>query len=129
MRERPNELLEQGRVTLGAWGSKAGFGNNGLFRVQHPESGKTVRMLASDGGGWEHVSVSIEGAKRCPSWEEMCWVKELFWGPEEWVVQFHPAAEEYVNCHPYTLHLWKPLGAGMATPPAEFVGPKKGRRH
>ena len=34
-------------------------------------------------GSWEHVSVSVPGKKFCPSWEEMCWVKDLFWGEEE----------------------------------------------
>jgi hypothetical protein len=130
MRNQPNEVLEHGRVADGPWGSTAALGNNGIFRVRHPQTGKRIRMLASNGGGWEHVSVSIEGASRCPSWEEMCWVKEQFWGPDEWVVQFHPSEAEYVNCHPFTLHLWKPLGLPLPIPPASFVGPKKTiRRH
>lgn len=57
-------------------------------------------------GDWEHVSVSCED--RCPTWEEMQRVKELFWRDDETVIQFHPPKSEYVNHHQYCLHLWKP---------------------
>ena len=45
-------------------------------------------VVWSFGGGWEHVSVSYR--KRCPTWEEMCRVKEMFFNPEEVAVQYHP---------------------------------------
>lgn len=77
-------------------------------------------VIASWGGGWEHVSVSL--ARRCPTWEEMCMVKDIFWGEEECVVQFHPPRSEYVNRHPYCLHLWKKIGEEYETPPKEYVG-------
>lgn len=54
---------------------------------------------------WEHVSVSR--INRTPTWNEMCRIKELFWDDDETVVQFHPKKSEYVNRHPYCLHLWK----------------------
>jgi hypothetical protein len=57
-------------------------------------------------GDWEHVSVSLQD--RCPTWDEMCKVKDLFWRPDETVLQFHPRESEYVNNHQYCLHLWKP---------------------
>jgi len=82
----------------------------------------TLRMISSAGEGWEHVSVSLE--YRCPTWEEMCFVKDLFWMPEEAVFQLHPPASEYVNHHPHCLHLWRPIDNDMPLPPAEFVGPK-----
>lgn len=129
MRNSLEKWIERSRVILGPWASAMGSGMNGMFRLEYPKTGRTIRALASDGGGWEHVSVSIEGAHRCPTWEEMCWVKSLFWGEEEWVIQFHPAESDYVNCHPYTLHLWKPLGVDFPTPPSIFVGPKKRKRH
>jgi hypothetical protein len=37
----------------------------------------------------------------------MCWMKDLFWDETDAVVQFHPAKEDYVNCHPHVLHLWR----------------------
>lgn len=64
----------------------------------------------------DHVSVTILNQERCPTWEEMCWAKRLFFHPNECVVQFHPSEEDYVNCHPYCLHLWKPQGRDILTP-------------
>jgi hypothetical protein len=54
----------------------------------------------------------------------MCHVKALFWDPEDWVVQYHPAESEYVNNHPHTLHLWRPTAATLPTPPSILVGVK-----
>src|ERR1035437_8764882 len=44
-------------------------GFNGMFRLF--VLGQNVRCLASDGGGWQHVSVSIEGRNKPPYWEVM----------------------------------------------------------
>lgn len=81
-----------------------------------------LTILFSNGGGWEHVSVSRKG--RCPAWEDMCWVKEKFWGPEVLVVQYHPRRDEYINCHPHCLHLWRSTDHWMPSPPSIFVGPR-----
>jgi hypothetical protein len=43
-------------------------------------------------------------------------------------VQFHPPKSEYVNHHPYTLHLWKPRYVKVVTPPWWLVGPKDEER-
>lgn len=69
---------------------------------------------------WEHVSVSIPD--RCPTWDEMCFVKDLFWDESETVIQFHPKRSEYVNKHEYCLHLWKPPGGDIQLPPSICVG-------
>lgn len=58
--------------------------------------------------GWEHVSVELF-ARRLPTWEEMCYVKSLFWDDEEEVVQIHPKESEYVDLTE-ALHLWRPVG-------------------
>lgn len=99
--------------------------------------GEVIRIVAHDGTrcegneedeilGWEHVSVSVLGlfGVRIPTWEEMCFVKELFWDGDECVVQFHPPKAEYVNFHPHTLHLWKYIHAEFPRPPSILVGPK-----
>jgi hypothetical protein len=65
-----------------------------------------LRVIFSDGIGWNHVSVSLP--TRCPSWEEMCYVKNVFFDPEETVMQLHPPESTYVNNHPFCLHLWQP---------------------
>jgi hypothetical protein len=106
------------------------YGFNGLFRL--PKDGEIVRCIASDGTDcederfkWQHVSVSVEMDKRPPRWGLMCWVKDLFWEPEDWVCQFHPAKSEYVNYHPACLHLWRPLKEKLPTPLAIMVGPRQ----
>lgn len=96
-------------------------GNNGAFfiRLKH---GQTVHAIASDGMGWEHVSVSRRD--RCPTWDEMCQVKALFWDEEDCVVQFHPPRSEYVNNHEFCLHLWRPVGIRLPMPESIMVGIK-----
>jgi hypothetical protein len=54
----------------------------------------------------------------------MCAVKDLFWGDDDWVVQFHPAKSAYVNNHPGCLHLWRPTREQMPMPPHELTGIK-----
>ena len=57
--------------------------------------------------GWEHVSIEL-CARRLPTWEEMAFIKDLFWDDEEEVVQIHPKKSEYVNITE-ALHLWRPV--------------------
>lgn len=98
--------------------STAEIGNNGYFQMNLMTH---VNVIASDGDGWEHVSVSTPN--RCPTWEEMCAVKNKFWDPEDVVIQFHPKESEYVNHHPYTLHMWRKVGQEHETPPTSLIGP------
>lgn len=106
------------------------FGNNGFFVIPHEKiSDYEYRVQASDGLGWEHCSVTVsrkkENPSRCPTWGEMCFIKNLFWGEEETVIQYHPSKNDYVNCHPFCLHLWKPVNIFFPKPVPELVGPKK----
>lgn len=94
---------------------------NGCFKVYI--GGRSFFCIASNGGGWEHVSVSPCNQKRntCPTWEEMCAIKDMFFEPEETVVQYHPPKSDYVNNHPYCLHLWRPTTKEIPRPPTQFV--------
>ena len=38
------------------------------------------------------------------------------------VMQYHPAKSEYVNLYENRLHLWRPVGVEIPTPPKELVG-------
>jgi len=76
-------------------------------------------VVCSWGGGWDHVSVSF--SNRCPTWEEMCLTKAIFFRDDECCVEYHPAKEDYVNHHPYCLHIWKPQGTELPKPPKIFV--------
>ncbi len=51
-----------------------------------PFESTVLMCIASDGEGWEHVSITIRG-NRCPNWKEMCFIKDLFWGEEDTVIQ------------------------------------------
>lgn len=111
-------------------GSTKSAGNNGQFIVPRTKSigYKSLMVQASDGGSWEHVSASLNGASRCPNWEEMCMLKNLFWDEEDFVIQMHVPIQDYVSHHPYCLHLWRKFGTNdyCDRPPSIFVGPKDG---
>lgn len=104
-------------MTSGIPKSKAG-----AFRIRLKSSGEVVSVIADNGIGdseWEHVSVSTE--YRCPTWNEMCEIKELFFDKNEVVMQLHPAEKDYVNFHDFCLHLWRPKTEKIPLPPAELV--------
>jgi hypothetical protein len=107
---------EKYRVSKGQgfYNSTSADGNNGIFFLDGE-----ILVVASDGFGFEHVSVSLQG--RCPSWKEMCYVKDLFWGEEDVVIQYHPAKKDYVNMHPHVLHLWRPIDEIIPLPPVCLV--------
>lgn len=75
---------------------------------------KIFTVIFSWGCNWEHVSVSL--SNRCPTWDEMCIIKNIFWNDNETVIQFHPSKENYKNLHPYCLHLWKPIKEKLPIP-------------
>jgi len=118
------------RITNGELGSNSSYGNNGAFALafKRPPRSVVIGMLviASDGEGWEHASVSIN-RKRCPYWDEMCFVKNLFWDEDDAVIQIHPPKNEYVSHHPYALHLWRKVGTNdfYEKPPWWMVGPMR----
>lgn len=134
---------EKYRVRNGYRGSDASYGNNGAFFIPN-RAGRTralstreatsvpLTVIASDGvsvpdesadlAGWEHVSVSLP--TRCPTWDEMCYVKSIFWDDEDTVMQLHPPKSQWVNNHPYCLHLWRPVAVEIPLPPSIMVGIK-----
>jgi len=135
----PNPRIEPYRI-----GGPVGS-NSGAF-ILNRGTDRQLKVIASDGLGWDHVSVS--SLTRTPTWKEMCLVKALFFHAEEAVMQLHPKASEYVNYHPNCLHLWRPqteteiafiraqwgeewpwgdlaIQGMIPLPPSELVGPKK----
>jgi hypothetical protein len=132
VRDRVPDVLEKGRVRGGPCLTDPGEWY-GAFVVRGPQ-GDRLTLLVSKGDpddwaacgfdppAWEHVSVSLKD--RCPTWDEMAFVKDLCWGPEECVMQLHPPRSCYVNFHPNCLHLFRPVGVEIPMPPPETVGPK-----
>lgn len=107
-------------------GSDASMGCNGFFVIPHQKiKDYFYQVMISDGMGWQHVSVSLASpnrkVERCPTWEEMCFIKDIFWDKDEAVMQIHPAEEDYVSNHHFCLHLWKP-DVGFPKPDPLMVG-------
>ena len=116
------------RLRNGMFATRDIDGNIGMFLIPGP-LGRDLTVMASDASewpfdkpAWEHVSVSTP--KRTPHWDEMCFIKNLFWDKEETVIQLHPPESVYVNNHPHVLHLWKPVEIELPLPPASTVGDK-----
>lgn len=97
-----------------------GDGGNGVFIVPGP-CGCDLRVIVSDGEGWDHVSVSTP--RRCPNWPEMEHVKRLFFKDDETAMQLHVPTGDHRSYHPYCLHIWRPQNVEIPRPPAEFVAP------
>lgn len=118
-----NQELEKHRIRVGQFGSSEIDGFNGMFMI--PIYGEIFRVIASDGLGWQHVSVSKHNRpNRVPNHDHLCKIKELFWGRDVWCCHFYPPQSQYVNNHPGCLHLWRPTREFLPTPPAELVGCK-----
>lgn len=120
------KVPEKYRVTKGRMASTHELGNNGCFMIPLPGISKShAYVMASDGAGWEHVSVHIAVNQKkqfTPTWSQMCLIKGLFWGEEDAVMQLHPAKKDYVNNHPNVLHLWRPVpGTGVEIPKPESI--------
>jgi hypothetical protein len=118
--------LIEGRIRSGRYVSDDSYGLTGAFEIMGP-CGARLSIIANDAdhptaNGFEHVSVSLHN--RCPNWPEMNFVKDLFWRDDEVAYQLHPAKKDYVNCHPYTLHMWRHVERDPPLPDSLFVGPK-----
>ena len=99
-----------------------GDAGNGCFLVKGPVH-RDLLVIASNGGGWEHTSVHIvDRPDRTPTWDEMCCVKDIFWGKDDVVLQIHPSEADYVDDHKGTLHLWRDTRRKFKSPLAEMVG-------
>lgn len=122
MKSKTTDFIEKCRIKTGPMRSSSALGFNGAFFIPSADFTKTLKVVCSDGEGWEHVSVSLPN--RSPTWEEMCYIKSVFWDEEEAVMQIHPPKSEYVNNAKYCLHLWRPTGAVIPLPPKLMVGDK-----
>jgi hypothetical protein len=91
--------------------SSASEGGGFLFRG--------LLVIASWGGGWDHVSVSRKD--RCPTWEEMERVKRAFFRPDEVAMQLHVTPDNHISVHPFCLHIWRPQEVAIPLPPKWMV--------
>lgn len=109
----------------------AGDANHGAFAFRSRAHGEVLRCIATTGYGWDHVSVSLHGVKRCPTWLDMKQVHRTFWPPHEAAMQYHAPEADYVDGengsgHPYCLHLWRPYAieivGSIPVPPKFMIG-------
>ena len=117
------KVPNQYRVRKGLLASTDAAGLTGLFFVPSRPGGPVLKVIASDGEGlvnWEHVSVSLPD--RCPTWDEMCRIKALFWDDEDTVLQLHPPKSQWVSNHQYCLHLWRYTAGELPMPNSGLVG-------
>ena len=110
-RVRTREVIEY----YGFFGD-SGFG---VFTVPSCIDRAMLKIIASTGMGWDHVSVSRRN--RPPNWAEMEQVKRLFFLPDEVAMQLHVAIADHISVHPHCLHLWRPQREAIPLPPKEFV--------
>lgn len=97
-----------------------GTGDDGaMFEFKY--KARKYEVIASNGGGWDHVSIVPVNQKRIPTWEVMCVLKDMCFNEDEVVMELHPAKKDYVNVHNECLHLWKPQEKTIPTPPKLFV--------
>ena len=77
------------RVHKGPMASTPALGRYGFFLI--PKLGSPIVLYCcaacGDETGWDHVSLRAEHATdpkkgRCPTWDEMCLAKGLFFEPE-----------------------------------------------
>jgi hypothetical protein len=105
------------------WGvSPFGDETCGCFAMRSPIDRKALRVIASAGEGWDHVSVSRVNST--PKWAEMCFIKNQFFGPDETAMQLHVPVSDHISHHDHCLHLWRPHGAEIPRPPWYLVGPR-----
>lgn len=128
MRTEFGKKVEDARIKTGKFSSKPGQ-QEGHFEVWR--GNRRLFCRVSTGADWDHVSVSVSATRRnkktgkvsrpLPSWEDMAYIKDLFWGEEETVIQIHPPHSQYVD-NAQVLHLWKPQGVKLPLPEQILVG-------
>lgn len=111
-----NEIKSTRNLFIEAENDNDGFGGHYYDSI----SGKRLNFIFSYQMGWEHLSVSTPN--KTPTWDQMCRMKDIFWNKDECCVQYHPKEEDYVNNHPYCLHIWRSTEENIPTPPSILVG-------
>ncbi len=118
------DYLEEYRIKIYPFDGGDSF--NGAFSLKLPGNSREdyfLRVIASNQGGWDHISVSYR--ERLPEYNEMHMVKKMFFEDEEAAFQLFQARAEHVSMHPNCLnacmHLWRPNREELLLPPKELV--------
>lgn len=93
-------------------------GKNRLCGWLYSRHRKRMFFIATWNDNWEQVSVSR--LRKCPTWDELCETKEIFWNNEECVVQYLPYIM-YEHKYKHCLHLFRPVGVEIPIPPKILI--------
>lgn len=93
-----------------------------IVRAECVYSQDTLRIIASWGGGWDHVSVSLASGA-LPGWHIMKYVHKQCFGDTMAIQYFMPEQEhvDYSAAGLEILHLWRPQNISLPIPPKIFV--------
>lgn len=91
----------------------------GMFLI--PYKNEELKVIATSGEGWDHVSVSVNGKDRVPDWYEMEFIKRLFFRDNEIAIEYHMPPKDHINCNPNVLHMWRPHNKKIPVPPSIMV--------
>lgn len=119
----PEEIRRIRGLVIRTEGEDGGEGY--LFSLDPKKENRCATVVWSWGGGWDHVSVSWH--RRCPTWEEMVHVKNAFFKPDEWAIQYNPPQGENISQVDTCLHLWRPQAEELPRPPYWMVGLRDGQ--
>ena len=118
MRNSPNLRVQKFRQPDPMTGIVYAGDPDGVYSI--PCRGIVLNVIASDGLGWDHVSVAL--AHRCPTWDEMEFVRDLFFRDDETVMQLSVPRRAHLSLHRFCLHLWRPQAGDIPRPPDALVG-------
>ena len=113
-----HDLARRTDIEERIYGAKGDKGN-GVFSVPSELDQLPLNIIASDGNGWDHVSVSRND--RLPRYEEMRQVVRLFFKDTETVMELHVPKKEHINRSEHVLHLWRPQNVDIPQPPHYMV--------
>lgn len=121
MQSKPSKFLESHRVLDGVLASDKSCGNNGAFELAYNDV--LLVIIASSDGVWDHISVHSVGehGSQTPTWDEMDYVRKLFFRNDEWVIQYHAPTDKHINDHQHVLHMWRPQIEKLPVPPRWMV--------
>lgn len=88
------------------------------FVFDSPDSADVLTLrignLDDDIDIWEFAAVEAEW--RCPTWNEMKFVKDHLWAPEDVCLQLHPQQSRYINKSEFCLWIWRPIKLSIPQP-------------
>ena len=128
------QLFNQYRIKEGPLASVDENGRNGAFTLCFKDNAnQALQVVSGFHDGWEHVCVTryekrglLKGIVQVePTNEEMRMVKDLFFKPEETVVEFFPRQESTLHAKEGTRHLWRHTIRDFPIPEIKFVAPKQ----